>query len=405
MTALPPRLRIAILAHNLRAAGGLSVGRNVIASLARVADGHEYLIFLPGGLGYETIEKPSGATCHYFGRESGYPGQMWFERVTMPKMIHEFRADVVWGLGNFGLRRPGAKQAILVHKPHYIYGREAQRRELWRYRLVNAMGRRRLQVSLPTTQLVFCQTRTACERFRRTFGYAGKIALMPNAVSKLSLAGDAARRPVVFDGLDGRFVLLCLTRYYAHKNLEVLADLFLEHAAAVRDVVILVTVAANQHPRAGRFMERLGDRQLRDRLINVGPIDQSDLAGYYAHCRGLILPTLLESFSGTYLEAMQFGRPILTSDRDFARDVCGPAARYFDPKDPASIRDAILELKTSPQLRDTLVAAGAERMQAFFRDWDTIVADAVKELESLVIAGQHPPTSGSVPSASGPGGD
>lgn len=394
-------LRIAVLAHNLRAAGGLSVGKNVIASLAQVADEHEYLLFLPKGVAYEAIEKPNRAICEYFSRKYGALGQMWFERVTMPRLIREFRADVVWGLGNFGLKRPGGKQAILIHKPHYIYGREFQRQELWRYSLQNELGRQRLRRSLPLTQLVFCQTRTACDRFRQTYGYTGRTALMPNAVSKLSLAGDATQRPVVFDQLGGRFVLLCLTKYYAHKNLEVLTDLFLQHGAALDDVAILLTIDASQHPRAGRLIARLDDPRLRGRLINVGPIDQSELAGYYSHCDGLILPTLLESFSGTYLEAMQFRRPILTSDLDFARDVCGPAAMYFDPGNPASIRDAILALKASTQTREALIAAGTTRMQSFFRNWDTIVADAVKELQSLVLDDRQSVTNGLVPSASG----
>ena len=51
----------------------------------------------------------------------------------------------------------------------------------------------------------------------------------------------------------------------------------------------------------------------------------------------MILPTLLESFSATYIEAMFHGKTILTSDLDFARDVCGEAAFYFDPLNPQSI--------------------------------------------------------------------
>ncbi len=393
-------MRIAVLAHNLRAAGGLSVGKNVIASLAEVADEHEYLLFLPTGASYEAVFKPTRAQCEYYVRRHGGMSQLWFERVTMPRLIREFRADVVWGLGNFGLPCPGRKQAILVHKPHYIYGREFQRQELWRYSLLNEFGRRRLRRSLPQTQLVFCQTRTACDRFRQTFNYTGRTALMPNAVSKLSLAGDAAQRPSIFDKLGGRFVLLCLTKYYAHKNLEVLADLFLQHGDTLQDVTILLTIDSDQHPRAGRLIARLDDPRLRGRLVNVGPIDQSELVGYYHHCDGLILPTLLESFSGTYLEAMQFQRPILTSDLDFARDVCGPAARYFDPGNPASIRDAILALKTSAPEREALIAEGNRRMKSFFRNWDTIVADAVRELQSLVVDDLQPAASGLVPSVS-----
>lgn len=49
------RLRVAVLAHTLRVAGGLSVGQNLLAGLSRVAPQHDYLISVPTGLGYEDI--------------------------------------------------------------------------------------------------------------------------------------------------------------------------------------------------------------------------------------------------------------------------------------------------------------------------------------------------------------
>ncbi len=82
------------------------------------------------------------------------------------------------------------------------------------------------------------------------------------------------------------------------------------------------------------------------------------MAEYYLACNALLLPTLLESFSGTYLEAMHFGRPILTSNLDFARDVCDDAALYFDPWDPVAIKDAILKLKDDASLQTELVCRG-----------------------------------------------
>ena len=47
----------------------------------------------------------------------------------------------------------------------------------------------------------------------------------------------------------------------------------------------------------------------------------------------LFLPSLLESFSGTYVEAMYYGLPIATSNLPFATSVCSDSAVYFDPLD------------------------------------------------------------------------
>jgi len=97
----------------------------------------------------------------------------------------------------------------------------------------------------------------------------------------------------------------------------------------------------------------------------------------------MFLPTFLESFSGTYLEAMHFGLPILTSDLDFAHAVCGDAAIYFDPWNAASIKDAILKLRNNPELSQELVAKGKTRLQTNFRSWDEIATDVVCLLEQM----------------------
>lgn len=276
-----------------------------------------------------------------------------------------------------------------MHKPQYIYEARFQRRERWRYRFVNRIGWHRLNRSLPKTQLVFCQTKTASERFRKAFQYNGQMGIMPNAVSEFSVQGGT-HEPAILETLRGKFVLFCLTRYYAHKNLEVLVDLFRRHRDRLQDVAIILTIQEDQHPGARGILEALAEPELAGRIINIGPVDQRELAAYFTHCDGLILPTLLESFSGTYLEAMQFKCPILTSDLDFAHDVCGPAARYFDPFDTGSICDAILALKNDQDERGALVAAGTEWKKQFVRDWDSIVDQAVRQLEDLVVNEANP---------------
>lgn len=383
-------MRITVLAHNLRVAGGLSVGKNVMAALRRVANENDYQFVLPAGVGYEQIERPRRATVHLFERRYGAASQLAFEHWRLPRLVRDFQPDVIWGLGNMGLKVPPAPQAILFHQPQMIYETRYQRDEVLRARLAYATAKRRLKAALPATGLIFCQTEVAAQRFRRYMGYRGRIAVMPNAVSEAARDSRQRERPAALQPLANKQVLFCLTRYYAHKNLEILVEVFRRYADDLRDFAVVFTVQGDQHPHAPRFLASLRAPAVRDHLLNVGPVTQEALPAYYGASAGLILPTLLESFSGTYLEAMEFGRPILTSDLDFARVVCGPAALYFDPFEPASIRDALVRFSASPTLRETLVEEGAHRRNAFVRDWDDIVRAALAELTALVV----PPQSG-----------
>ena len=116
----------------------------------------------------------------------------------------------------------------------------------------------------------------------------------------------------------------------------------------------------------------------------MGPLKEGELAGYFLNADALFFPSLLESFSATYLEAMHFGLPILTSDLDFARYICGDAALYFNPWNPSDIIEKICILRDNNNLRKKLVDEGRQRISSFFKSWEEIIADLISDLESLV---------------------
>ena len=92
---------------------------------------------------------------------------------------------------------------------------------------------------------------------------------------------------------------------------------------------------------------------------------------------------LLESFTGTYLEAMHFGLPILTSDLDFAHGLCGDAALYFDPHDPHSMRHAIQRIRDDLETRQQLRQRGRARLGSMLNDWDDIANHVICLLKQL----------------------
>ena len=77
------------------------------------------------------------------------------------------------------------------------------------------------------------------------------------------------------------------------------------------------------------------------------------------------MPSLLESFSIVYLEAMHHGLPIFTSDLWFARGVCGNAATYFDPFDEEDIVNKVTEIMSQKTKREKSVKAGFEKLGSF----------------------------------------
>ncbi len=104
----------------------------------------------------------------------------------------------------------------------------------------------------------------------------------------------------------------------------------------------------------------------------------------YEQCDALFMPTLLEFFSGTYIEAMLYKKPILTSDRDFARDVCQDAADYIDPHDVDDIFGAMQEFERNSARRSALIKAGTLRLKEM-PNWDSVAQSVLSTVDRAVV--------------------
>ncbi|HVL00842.1 MAG TPA: glycosyltransferase [Dongiaceae bacterium] len=375
-----------VIAHALTAGGGASVGKNFIREFVRAAAGYHFLMIIPEGQGYEVLLQ-AHPNCELFvyRTQHGKLARLWFDEWGLPRVIRRFDPDLVVGLGNKGIIGFGGVQAILVHNAYLFYP--------WPFAksvfLLAQMERIYLMWHLKKVlrdgaDLLLVQTQTAAQRMRASYAFSGKVALLPNAISQDTHQAQAGTQyPTAMKGYEDKLRLFCLTRYYPHKNLEILLELFKQDRGGLDGVVIFITIDSGQHPMASRLLQDISHSGLSSRIVNIGPVPQSDLAGYYHHAHALILPTLLESFSGTYIEAMQFGIPILTSDRDFAQEVCGDLAIYFQPDSVESIRQAIDRLGSIEKSQD-FTERCRERLADLGSDWTQNVNQLVSMLDGML---------------------
>ena len=378
-------MRIAILAHNLRIAGGYVIGTNFIKSLRQVACKHRFLILTPAKVGYEDIELPDASTMVVYDRGKITKPRWKYDLFEIPRLIKSFEPHVILGLGNMGLSVPNCKQAIFIHKPHLVYPPKYYRREVYLARGRNWLLKARLKRCLRYTDLIFCQTPVMRDRFSQVFDYPqGNIKIMPMGVSEFIKAKPETTGTIGFLKQGGYFNLLFLSKFYAHKNFEILISLFKKHRGKLEDIRFIITISPEQHPNAPAFLRSIERYDLSEHIVNMGPLKPIEVASYYYNSDALFLPTLLETFGLPYIEAMHFGLPILTSDLDFARFVCGDSAEYFNPWDVDDVLNKILNFKNNRQLREALVSNGKSQLRRFSKSWVEITADVIHRLENLV---------------------
>jgi glycosyltransferase involved in cell wall biosynthesis len=261
-------------------------------------------------------------------------------------------------------------QVMLLHDSHLFYPEKYYSGDLFKRKFLKRIQRIGLTKDLKRIDNLLLQTNTAAQRVRSFYHYEGNITVIPNAVSKKVDSSAVYEIPQAYQDYRATFKLFYLTRYYPHKNIELLVKAFEYFPEKMSGFRLFLTIDGNQHPGAKKILQRIKTNQLSDQIINIGPLSQEELGGYFSHCDALVMPTTLESFSATYLEAMAFGTPIVTSKLDFAEEICQDAAIYFDPWSVESLCDALNRIKTDDHLRNGMVGKCESRLKALEWSWE-----------------------------------
>jgi hypothetical protein len=157
--------------------------------------------------------------------------------------------------------------------------------------------------------------------------------------------------------------VLVPSSYYPHKNLECIPAVASElRRALCRPFEVVLTLPPDEPAFAAilRAAKRLG---VDDAISTVGHVVHAHYARLYSECDVVFLPTLLECSTAVYPEAFLAGRALVTSDMDFAHELCGDAAAFADPRDPIACAAAIARVLVEPDYAHDLVTRGTRRVR------------------------------------------
>ena len=144
-----------------------------------------------------------------------------------------------------------------------------------------------------------------------------------------------------------------------HRNIPRLLRAF-ARASFVDDVRLVFT--GDPDPATLRAARELG---VEEKLVFVGHVSDSKLAGLYRGALALVLPSLYEGFGLPALEAMACGVPVVASNVTSLPEVVGEAGLLVDPHDVEAIADAIGQIAEEAALREVCRTKGLERAKAF----------------------------------------
>ena len=225
--------------------------------------------------------------------------------------------------------------------------------------VVNYFRRKRLKAS----SRIIAETEVMKERLIRALNYNSQnINIIPPAPSEYV-------SPVEYNPNSETGKFLFLSGCDPHKNLWILQNLAKDFVSkGWRDFKFILTVKKESYINS--LKEPADHEILNNHFEFVGTIHPREIQSVYAKCDFLMIPSDLESFSNNYMEAWKAGIPIIASNRDFAKHICGDSAIYIEPHDISATSSKLISVAKDNNLKIKLIEAGKSKLSTLHNTSD-----------------------------------
>lgn len=336
---------ILVIAHNIIQGGGVNIVCSFVEYLIKKEK--EVLVLLPDIPVYRELESslsstdklsvewaPSGVSRYVYKLNFPY-------RLNTIIKVHEI--SKIYSLGNFAYKANVPQVVLMQNAFSTLDDNRVWEKFSFRDKMYLKLMQFSILKNLKYASKIIVQTHTQKTALQKRLKIEeSKINIVPNHID-LSKIGVLNDKNVVFHG--SSLNLLFLSKYYPHKNFEILPEIC--NIIQERKLPIHITLTLDEKNKVdNKVLESL--KPYSSIISNIGAVRYDKLSEVYSKNHGIFLPTLLESFSGNYIEAMYFEKLIFTSDKDFSREVCGDYANYFDPFSPFEIVDMFQKVLENP---------------------------------------------------------
>lgn len=185
---------------------------------------------------------------------------------------------------------------------------------------------------------------------------------------------DWSRSPVTAPGrlAEGALRILFVGRLEPRKGIDVLLKvlprLLAQYPRIHVDIVGNDRIPGPSGVPYRASFQATASAELLEQIRFRGEVTESELRGFYRACDIFVAPSRFESFGLVLVEAMMFGKPIVTCRTGGVVEVVeeGNTALLAEPGDESSLEASLERLIIDPSLRLALGKAGRQRYETYF---------------------------------------
>jgi glycosyltransferase involved in cell wall biosynthesis len=377
--ALTHALRIGVDATFRLYGGSLTHLRALLAAWRRASVTHTILLFAaPQNLG--VLADCAGPNVELLPQRlpASRAGRLLWFHAAFPAAIAAAAPDVMLFPGGYMPARPIRPPSVVIFRnaaPFCESTMSAQTAVGDRLGFVLLGQQMRLSASRAARQIF--PSRYLLEIFSARYGVAeSRVRVLYHGRDT-----DTDRPSSAAEVVDGsQPFVLCISHLYRYKNVTQLIEGYHRALPAVGSRR-LVIAGDFPDPLYAREVRALVDRlRLSERIVLTGGVDGARLAALIEQCDFFVFPSTCENCPNTLIEVMAHGKAIAASNKASMPEMCGDAALYFDPNDPAAIAGALGELAANGARRVEFEVRARQRARTF-PDWNEVALQTLREVE------------------------
>lgn len=345
----------------IKTGGGAQLALNFLDLLSTSTrfNSHAVTLLVPeyGPLSSYSFDNSKFSVYRY---PNNYLKRFIFETTVLPKIYRDHRITHIYTFFGAGLPKPKTIQSIVTTAYPIICYPDSQ---FWHYapqktRLKNYFNNRLRRYRLSHADKIIVETAVMRERISSQLAYdKNHIFVLPPTPSRyLQEINSTFTVPTDIN-------FLIVSGVETHKNLWRLPEIAIHLTEKGLDCVLFTLSVSEQAFEAQPRLNKSIWAKVKQHFRFLGHVPPTQIQTVYEKASFLLNMSDLESFSNNYMEAWKAGVPLVCSDRDFARHICGDSATYVDPHSPLQAANIIYEVVGDPTRVAKQIAAGKSRLQ------------------------------------------